>query len=381
MTSVYKVLFSDNASTTLAAGITNNSPSMQVLSGSGALFPVLGNAQAFVCTLVKNGAPTIREVVLVTGHAAGSDNFTGLVRNLSHTGALSWNAGDTVELRPTAEAMSYFAQFTDLQAQQTNYTLDTGSANNYQAYLNPLPNASIVGMPIRWKASHTNTGPSGFSDGITSAPLVMPEGNALVGGDIVAGGLYVSVWDGTRFQLISNHHYAFPQIGGQVSNGQVTASSVLQWESLLSIGFSQLSGSLLAGQMPANYNLPGSPTTTTQAVGDSGPRIATTEFANPARSAGNPGYFKTAGGDLVMRGSVHIGDIVSPIGGSINFPTSFGSNPIVTVSLLDTNSGGATCIATVEGSGPSTTGFSWAAREIASFVQNATLEWHAVGSS
>jgi len=135
----------------------------------------------------------------------------------------------------------------------------------------------------------------------------------------------------------------------------------------------------VAGLAPlASPALTGTPTAPTAAVGTSTTQIATTAFANPARTTGNPAYFKTAGGDLVMRGTVHVGDIVGPVGASVSFPTSFGSAPVVTVTLFDANNGGASAVATAENA-ITTSGFNWAAREINSFVQNATIEWHAIG--
>lgn len=153
---------------------------------------------------------------------------------------------------------------------------------------------------------------------------------------------------------------------GLVTPSQVPSAAVTQYASLIL----------------ASAALTGIPTAPTAGVGTSTSQVATTAFANPARSTGNPAYFKTAGGDIVCRGTVHIGDIIGPIGGSVSFPAgaTYSSPPVVTVSLQDTNNGGATAVCTVEGSGPTVSGFTWAAREIASFVQNASILWHAIGS-
>lgn len=360
----YKLVFSDVAQTTLATGIAANSPSLQVLAGAGALFPVLTANQAFLCTLFKNGSPSIWETVLVTGHTAGSDNFTGLVRNYegNGVGALSWSAGDTVAIVPTAGGMNSFIQAIDLQAQQPNYAIDVGSANAYRVNLTPALNGHVIGMPIRFMAAHSNTGLSFFNDGIAQAPLVTTEGQGLVAGDINANSIYTATWNGTNFQ-VDVHRTFFTQLAGQIQNSQVPLSALLQWEASLIIGFNQLNGQLLQAQVPNSLNLPASPTTTTQAVGDISTRIATTGFVN----------------SFVQRGIVHVGDIVNPTGGSVTFPHAFATNAIVSVSLIDANAHAASAVAAVDGQ-PTTGGFNWAAREIASAVEDAYIHWIAVAS-
>lgn len=320
----YKYLFKDDATTTLATGISAASSSLQVVSGGGALFPGVGASQAFIATLIKNGNPAIKEVVLVTGRSG--DNMTGLVRNLSGTGALTWNAGDTFAMLQPAEIMALFAQIIDLQAQQTNYVIDTGTANAYHVTLSPALNGHVIGMPIRFKAAHTNTSATcTFHDGIGSAPLITPEGTGIPIGVIVGGGIYEAIWDGSDFELVSNPAYFFSQIAGSVSNAQVPSAAVLQWEALFSIGFTQITGTILQAQMTNSLNLPGNPTAATQAINDASTRLATTAFANPATAATIPGYFKTPGGILVQFGTAN------PAGGgvTVTLPVSYPSAYVV----------------------------------------------------
>jgi hypothetical protein len=316
----YKLKFSDDATSTLAAGITAASPSLQLVSGGGSLFPSLVAGQAFIGTLVKNGSPAIKEIVLVTGRSG--DNLTGLTRDYGGTGALTWNAGDTFAMLQPAEAMNAFAQFIDLQKQVLNFATETGAGSAYVGLLTPLPNAHIVGMPIRFQATHASTGDSTFNDGIGAAPIrkaARPSGqSALLPNDIVAGGIYEVIWDGTVFQLSDTRDY-FDLISGQVSNGQVPLSAVLQWEASLVIGFNQITGQLQNGQVAPNLALPGSPTANTQAVGDVSVKIATTAFVNPGSSIGANGYRKQPDGGIDQWG------ICNPGGGSaaVTFPVAF----------------------------------------------------------
>lgn len=316
----YQLQFSDNAITTLAAGIAPNSPSLQVVSGGGALFPVLGAAQAFICTLVKSGSPTIREVILVTGHASGSDNFTGLARDLDGTGALAWSAGDIVSLRPTAVMFYNFTQLIDAQAQRGNYAIDTGSANAYQVNLSPALNAHVVGMPIRWKAAHNNTGFSTFDDGLGPAQLRTPQLQQLLPGQVIAGGIYESVWDGTFFQLVGTPSVFFSTVLGTILNVQVPFSAVAQWESAFLIAFSQLTGQLLQSQVPSGLNLPGVPTAGTAGIGSSTGQIANCAFVNPGSSFGGANNYRRN-----PDGSVDQWGLCNPNGGTITvtFPIAF----------------------------------------------------------
>ena len=89
--------FTNNATSTLASGITNVATSLTVASGQGALFPTLGGSDYFYCTLA-NTSGTV-EIIKVT--AKSSDTFT-VVRAQDSTTAVSWNTGDKVELRLVA---------------------------------------------------------------------------------------------------------------------------------------------------------------------------------------------------------------------------------------------------------------------------------------
>jgi hypothetical protein len=312
----YTLQFSNEATTTLAAPITAASPSLQVVSGGGALFPALSGTQAFIATLIKNGNTAIKEIILVTGRSG--DNFTGLTRGLEGTGPLTWNPGDTVALLPTGRDLASFVQSGDAQSSRFNYAVDTGSPNNYVVNLTPSLNASVIGMPIRFKAQNSCSGPSTFSDGVTTAPLRLPDGSVTQTLDIVAAGLYTVMWDGTYFRLQSTK-LSFAQLLGSIANGQVPQSAVLQWESGIVIGFNQLSGQLFQSQVPNNLNLPGSPTAPAPALLDSSTRLATTSFVNPASLLGTNGYFKRSDGHIVQAGQCN------PNGGTITvtLPTTF----------------------------------------------------------
>jgi hypothetical protein len=93
--------FTNNAVSTLAAGITNTATSMSVLAGTGLLFPVLGAGDYFYCTLATIGG--VVEIIKVTARSV--DTFT-ITRGVDNTSAVSWITGDKVELRLVAAVLN-----------------------------------------------------------------------------------------------------------------------------------------------------------------------------------------------------------------------------------------------------------------------------------
>jgi hypothetical protein len=200
-------LFSNNAATTLAGNITSGSLSLSVLTGSGALFPVIagGSGNYFVATLMKASAPATLEIVRVT--ATATDTFT-IVRSQEGTLPLAFNAGDIFAMLITAGTHANFIQPSQLQAQGSSYAIDAGAANAYVVGLTPALTAHVVGMPIRWMAAHGNgPGTCTFNDGAGVGSMVAQIG-PLAQGMITASDIYTCVWDGGRFQLLNPTIYA-----------------------------------------------------------------------------------------------------------------------------------------------------------------------------
>lgn len=96
------VLYTNNATTTLASAITNVATSLTVASGKGALFPTPTGGDFFYATLVSGSTV---EVVKVTARA--TDTFT-IVRAQEGTTASAFSTGATVELRLTAGLLDQF---------------------------------------------------------------------------------------------------------------------------------------------------------------------------------------------------------------------------------------------------------------------------------
>ncbi len=99
-------LYTNNASTTLASGITNSATSLTVTSGNGTKFPSPTGIDYFMCTL-QGASGTPIEIIKVT--ARSTDTFT-IVRAQEGTTASAFNANDIVELRVTAAEMTQINQ-------------------------------------------------------------------------------------------------------------------------------------------------------------------------------------------------------------------------------------------------------------------------------
>ena len=117
------ILFTNNAATTLASGITNVATSLTVAAGKGALFPTISGSDFFYATLA-NGSGGV-EIVKVT--ARSTDTFT-IVRGQDGTSGVAWNTGDKVELRVTAADLTAMVQSANLQVGGTATTGTAGSS-------------------------------------------------------------------------------------------------------------------------------------------------------------------------------------------------------------------------------------------------------------
>jgi hypothetical protein len=146
------ILFTNNATTNLAASILSTDTSFTVLSGTGSLFPNPTNGDYFLVTLIGiSGSPI--EIVKCT--ARSTDTFT-VVRAQEGTTASAFNGGDQVQLRITAGVMNSAAQSglasggltENTQNISTSYTISTNR------------NALSVG-PITVASGQAVTVPSG----------------------------------------------------------------------------------------------------------------------------------------------------------------------------------------------------------------------------
>lgn len=98
------MLFTNNASTTLASSILSGATSLTVFAATGGLFPTLSGGQYFYITL-QNVAGTVVEIVKCT---ARSGDILTIVRAQDNTIASGFASGDKVELRLVAAELNNF---------------------------------------------------------------------------------------------------------------------------------------------------------------------------------------------------------------------------------------------------------------------------------
>lgn len=315
-------LFTNNATTTLASGITSTATALTVATGAGALFPSppANSGQYFIATIVKAGNSAVYEVIKCT--ARTTDTFTTIVRAQEGTTAQAWNSGDTVALLVTAGDLGGFVQFDDLQSQSGNYAADTGAANAYAVTLSPALSAHVTGLPIRWLAAHSNTGASTFNDGAGSASLVYPGGSALVSGEIVAGYVYTSIFNGSVFELFgASSALAQSYASTAQSNAETYAASQASTAQSNAEAYTNTKVANLAPLASPTFT--GTPAGPTAAVNSSSTQLATTAFVNPNNLRSVDGYRENPDGTydqwMAVTASGTAGQVVA---WPISFPTA-----------------------------------------------------------
>ena len=122
-------LFSNYATTILAAPISAGATSLTVQSGDGAKFPAPNANQLFA--VVLNDALTGNVYEVIYASARSGDTFTGLLRGQEGTAATSWIAGDLCGQFITAGQMGAALQRIQLQGNLNIYVNgSTGSDSN-----------------------------------------------------------------------------------------------------------------------------------------------------------------------------------------------------------------------------------------------------------
>ena len=101
------VLFKNNVTATLAAGITDTDTTIVVSSGQGARFPALTTGQYFYATLYD----TSNNIEIVKVTARTTDTLT-VVRGYDGSTAHSYSTGDNIERRLVAAALTEMQAYT-----------------------------------------------------------------------------------------------------------------------------------------------------------------------------------------------------------------------------------------------------------------------------
>jgi len=187
------VLFTNNASTTLSAGINNSTTTIAIASSSG--FPSLGSGEYYFGTIANTNNTKI-EVVKVT---AGTTSLT-VTRAQDGTSAQAFDSGDNFQLRVTAATLDATSK-SDVAITAGSVSADTliakgdGASADGQIQLNCRDNSHGIKLkspPHSASANYTLTFPN--DDG-TSGQKLTTDGNGVLTWTADANTTY-SVGDG-----------------------------------------------------------------------------------------------------------------------------------------------------------------------------------------
>lgn len=138
-------------------------------------------------TGVNNGASTIT----IGGNVTFSGGFTTTLTVGGNT-ALTLPAAGTV------------TNTVNVLNNSMKYAADSGVADAYVATLSPIPAAYTAGMQVLLKAGNANTGAATINvNSLGVKNIKLAAGSDPAGNDILAGGIYNLVYDGTNFQLLN----------------------------------------------------------------------------------------------------------------------------------------------------------------------------------
>lgn len=108
---------------------------------------------------------------------------------------------------------------------------DTGAADAYVVTLTPAPAAYTTGMLITFKALNANTGASTLNVNALGTKAIRKFGTTVLEADNILAGAYVTViYDGTRFQVLSQ----LP--GGITRSGLKTTTATLSGAGIGGVG-------------------------------------------------------------------------------------------------------------------------------------------------
>jgi hypothetical protein len=202
--------FANDANTELAAPINSVVTTLQVIAGTGQLFPTPVANQPFWLTLLDAATQQTNEIVLVTARVG--DVFT-IVRGQDGTTPKNWAGGDICANLVTAATVENMEQIPQAQAAAHNWAQDTGGINSCVGAYSPPITQRIQGMTLRIKIANNNNGPCTLDNGAGPSPFVNPDGSDLGAGALIAGGWAEYVDNVTNYQLISSSQQAQSSAG------------------------------------------------------------------------------------------------------------------------------------------------------------------------
>ena len=265
-------LFTNNAATTLASGLSNVATSLTVAAGTGAEFPTLAGSEYFFCTIANNAGSV--EIIKVT--ARSTDTFT-IVRGQDGTAGAAWSSGDKVELRLTRIDLLNFPQ---LDSTNTFATTQTFSAAPVLSTLTGVVLGAGAGAATAVAAGTTgNVLTSNGTTWTSAAAVSFPSGTRLAFQQTTAP----TGWTKDTTAAIDDSMLRL--VTGAASSGGSTAFST--WSAVTATG----SYTLATADIPSHdHTFTASRTNTTRASAKSGSAGAATSAGTTGATGGGGGH-------------------------------------------------------------------------------------------
>ena len=225
------LIFRDTPPTTLAGPINAAATTINVASGTGALFPQPTSGQGFYAFMKDAATRTLTEVILVT--AVTGDTMT-VVRGQGTLSAQPWNAGDFLIHGPCAEMFAAFSQSSG-SGGSSGFWQGTDTSTNANIVTVPTTNPSITSPSAGniffiTKGINGNTGPVTCSIGSgSSIPVLYADGSSLGYQDWPSGigaWLYYGAGGGGSFEFLGLSDRAAAEIHYGAAGGSADTLSV-----------------------------------------------------------------------------------------------------------------------------------------------------------
>ncbi|HEX7116268.1 MAG TPA: hypothetical protein VF193_14165 [Steroidobacter sp.] len=180
-----KILYADNARSTLASSITDTDEELSVQAGHGTRFPLPSAGECFIIT-VRSADGKIERMKATT---RVGDTFAGLTRGLTGA-AQAFTAGAKVEVRIGKLDMEHLVD----QAGRQVFAVAGGTGNAITASFKPTFAALVNGMELRIRAPAANTGAVTLNvDNLGAKAMVKMNDQPLVAADIPGAGYEILV--------------------------------------------------------------------------------------------------------------------------------------------------------------------------------------------
>jgi hypothetical protein len=194
------ILWSNNASSTVAGSITATATSVALAAGTGVKFPNPTGGDYFCATFYDQATKTINEIVHVTARVG--DTCT-IVRAQEGTVASAWSAADIFANLVTAGTLEAFVQAGTGPADTSVVYVGTDTSttpNLIIATTIPVPPSYATGMLFNIKVKNTNTSAVQLQlNGLAGVRASRTNGSDMVGGNLTGSEEMIFVYNGVDF--------------------------------------------------------------------------------------------------------------------------------------------------------------------------------------